>query len=167
MQKELKRIADEVRKFSKQTGDPYVEEKLESAAIGLYNIISRLDMLVSLHNDENTIRDNWDIISDLGWGTKSVDYKKLGEALKLSYPNKIYELREFVRDKQKLLMNKLNEYADIQGNRRTYWKVGDDGFSDLTAHIIGLGKEKYEEVCNNPAIAWTIKYKESFLYVFH
>ncbi len=110
---------------------------------------------------------NWQIITELGWGTKSTDYKKLGAKLKTLYPNKTEQVKTFVRAKQKMLMKKLDEFADKNGDKRTYWKMGDDSFSDLTAHIVGLGKEKYSEVMKNPLVAKTIKYEESFLYVFH
>ena len=107
------------------------------------------------------------MIAELGWGTKSTDYKKLGKKLKMLHPDKTEQVKTFVHAKQKMLMKKLDEFADRNGDKRKYWKMGDDSFSDLTAHIVGLGREKYYEVTKNPIIAKTVKYKESFLYVFH
>ena len=107
------------------------------------------------------------MIAKIGWGTKSVDYNKLRKKLNLLFPNHRNILHSFVCAKKKILKAKLDEFADKNGNRRTYWGMGDDSFDDLTAHIIGLGKETYYKIMRNPILAKEIKYKESFMYVFH
>ena len=47
--------------------------------------------------------------------------------------------------------------------------VSDDGLWDLTAHIVGLGKEVYYKVVNDPVLI--VNYKddcvENFGYAFH
>lgn len=110
---------------------------------------------------------NWQIIEDLGWGTKSTDCKKLGQYLRRIYPNHFDDVEKFVRNKQKILKKELDDWAEKHGDKRTYWGMGDDSFDDLTAHIVGLGKNKYSEIMKYPPKAKDIKYEESFIYVFH
>lgn len=47
-------------------------------------------------------------------------------------------------------------------------RLGDDGCSDLSNHIIGLGYKTYSDVFSNPylAIGYSNEYIESFSYVF-
>ena len=49
--------------------------------------------------------------------------------------------------------------------------IGDDGFSDLVAHAVGLGKDVYSAVLKNPKLlmipARENKYIENFTYSFH
>jgi hypothetical protein len=46
--------------------------------------------------------------------------------------------------------------------------IGDDGFSDLIKHVVGLGKKKFHELINNPIkivkMAMDSNYKECFSY---
>ena len=75
-------------------------------------------------------------------------YKEKGEWLKNNYsPEQIRQLKEFVKNKRSILVDKLTSIT-IQ------WGTGDDGFWDLTAHIVGLGKNEYYMSLNN-----------SFLYI--
>lgn len=109
----------------------------------------------------------WRIIAELGWGTKTTDYKALKQELKESQTEAtINQLEIFVWEKQKGLMEHLVDAAGSEGINY----ASDDGFSDLTAHIVGLGKAKYLEVIDRPSIAMemgiNIDYAESFLYVF-
>lgn len=105
----------------------------------------------------------WGIIAELGWGTKTEDLMVLKTQLKETHPEDILHLGQFVYEKQQNLMKHLKEAGKID-------YAGDDGFSDLTAHIIGLGKAKYLAVIDNPSIAREmgvgLDYVESFLYVF-
>ena len=113
----------------------------------------------------------WNIIDVLGWGTKSVDYKELGKMLADKYPDDIKELQIFVEDRRKELIQIMDKYTNTLPGNKSYWGVSDDGFLDLTAHIVGLGKQKYLDIILNPCIAKDIsskqEYKENFEYIFH
>ena len=129
----------------------------------------RKKTLTITHKDSSSVTSHWDIVEQLAWGRgyhKSTDYKKLGE--QLDEVMNVYEIQKFakwVQEKREVLSKKLIEYkADA-------WGIGDDGFWDLTAHIVGLGKKKYEETIENPREAEQIvnaqSYVENFQYIFN
>lgn len=112
----------------------------------------------------------WGIVENLGWGIESTDYKSIGKKLAIDYPNYIERLSDFVQLKRELLVSRLNEYANERGSFRTYYGIGDDSFWDLTAHIVGLGQEKYFQIFENPEIAKKMvderDFVENFQYIF-
>ena len=113
----------------------------------------------------------WDIIFDIGWGIKTVDYKLLKKYLLDNYSDKeikrIKEFAIFKRRELKVVLNKFENDIGVPG----YYAVGDDGFWDLTAHIVGLGKVRYESVMKDPSIARLMSinnmFKENFEYSFN
>lgn len=113
----------------------------------------------------------WDIIIDLGWGVKSTNYKLIRLSIYDRYSEKeINKLAEFSKFKRKELQNRLKEY-EKQIGIPSYYNISDDGFWDLSAHIVGLGKEWYYLVMKNPEIAKDISdnhmYVENFEYIFN
>jgi len=113
----------------------------------------------------------WAMIFDIGWGIKSLDYKFIRKNLLDRYLDKdLLRLKEFVKYKRKELCKILTEY-EIKIRIKNYFRVSDDGFWDLTAHIVGLGKERYDSIIENPEIAQEISinymYKENFQYIFN
>jgi len=88
--------------------------------------------------------DFWSLIEPYGWGTKSRNYKAIKKDLmgKLS-PDEAEELGATYRK----LSNKLYKVLDgvVEG-------LGDDGFGDLIAHIIGMGRREYEAVLKDPEL---------------
>ena len=50
-----------------------------------------------------------------------------------------------------------------------FFKYGDDSWDDMTNHIIGMGKETYFAILNDPKLAaeYTENFVESFTYCFH
>lgn len=116
--------------------------------------------------------DYWKIIEFANWG-KRTDYKKIGkEMFSVFKPEIIKETEEFYREKLSELKDILKNHAEKKtGNRHGYYTVSDDGFWDLRAHIIGLGKEYYNQVLENPELAKELAdnrgYVENFGYIFN
>lgn len=113
----------------------------------------------------------WDIINTIGWGVKTTNYTQIKNFLKDNYDKKIViKLQLFCKEKRKKLINILDDYENKIGIS-SYYGVSDDGFWDLTAHIVGLGKHWYYQVIENPEIAKEIAdnymYKENFEYIFN
>jgi len=113
----------------------------------------------------------WNIINTIGWGVKTVNYKQIREFLKDNFNDDfIIRMKIFCVQKRKELASALDEYEDKIG-LSNYYGVGDDGFWDLTAHIVGLGKHWYYDTIKYPEIAKEIAdnymYKENFEYIFN
>lgn len=113
----------------------------------------------------------WNIILNIGWGVKSTNYNYIRYNLWNTYTEKeINKISEFSRFKRKQLQNILKDYENKIGIK-SYYNVSDDGFWDLTAHIVGLGKQWYYLVIQNPDIAKDISdnhmYVENFEYIFN
>jgi len=110
----------------------------------------------------------WGLVSKLGWqkGSDSTDVQKkfmklvptLGEAEAAS--NTFTKLQGW-------LSTRIDEWLKDTKSRIP---VTDDGFMDLTAHIIGLGAASYKAVMEDPNLAVERAkkrdYTESFAYVF-
>lgn len=106
----------------------------------------------------------WNIIDDIGWGTKTTDYRNVFEYLLKTYTiDDIIKLRLFCIEKRKSMQTWLRNSSS-----GVYW--GDDRFWDLGAHIVGLGKEQYYAIKEDINIAIDMcdnfRYTENFEYSF-
>lgn len=116
--------------------------------------------------DEETF---WEAVEEIGWGTPT---KEFFEQIKSQIFSAWSE--EFFHSFTKLLYEKKNALARrievFEEANDTSCGVGDDGFSDLTSHIVGLGRREYEATMKDPWCAihrasnW--EFQESFLYCF-
>lgn len=102
----------------------------------------------------------WEKVAEIGWGTKTTDYDQIkAKILRAWTPAFTASFRERKRELNDKLYKRLDPV--ITG-------VSDDGFMDLRDHIIGLGRETYEAVMKDPAVAQKIvdehSYRESFSY---
>lgn len=106
--------------------------------------------------------DMWDIVDQIGWGTKTTDYKFISRMLLKMSGTKRNEFEAFVRSKEAELSKRLYDIVD---------GPSDDGFSDLCWHIVGLGKIVFDTCMKDPLYAQelydTDQYKESFAYCLH
>ena len=108
----------------------------------------------------------WGIIDLALWAPDfNTDVSK--RELKLRLPA-LAHLKQF-RDKFTKLYNSLyNTVIKHEQATETSCGVGDDGFSDLLHHIIGLGKEEYEKAMKKPSLViertQRDDYTESFAY---
>jgi len=114
----------------------------------------------------------WSIIDDIDWKgacikakTKKRPYDIVAEAIVKNYSEYLLEIREFARNER------LSIKIFLSNNNIS---TGNDSGWDLTAHIIGCGKDYIEEVkkkvlsgeYTNENIYKEIKYKENFEYSF-
>jgi hypothetical protein len=103
----------------------------------------------------------WDLVDSIGWGTKTTDNDVVRKRLLNELtPEQMEQMREHFSEFQGQLYE-LAEEIDIEN-------VSDDGLSDLTAHIVGLGKAEFERHVNSPkeiqVRANLREYTESFSY---
>jgi hypothetical protein len=110
----------------------------------------------------------WNLVKEIGWGTKTTDNKMIKRTLRKEYNEEfIKSMKDIAVRQRRALATIMDEHALKEtGNITGYWDVSDDSFWDLTAHIVGLGKEVYDFICKNPIYAKTIEYKENFEYCF-
>lgn len=122
-----------------------------------------------IHINTTTEEDlKWAVIERLNWiNVKSSDeINDISEFLKNNYDEKIISnVAEFAKLKRKELSEILTKY-EKQINVRNFYNVSDDGFWDLTAHVVGLGKDFYHLVLMKPEIARTVNAVENFEYIF-
>lgn len=107
----------------------------------------------------------WKIVDDMGWG-KSYDYKAMQKKLLRSMtPEEIDEFHDMFEKLRGKVDRAVIEYRN-EHDPGAY--VSGDGFGDLTAHIIGLGKREYDAVMRDPSKGWKRyqdgDYRESFSY---
>jgi hypothetical protein len=102
----------------------------------------------------------WDLIEPYGWGTRTTDYKKIEKDLLRKLTPDQAEAMQEVYGK---LSGKLYKALD-----RVVEGLGDDGFGDLIAHIIGMGRREYSAVLRDPELgaerARNYDFTESFSY---
>ena len=93
----------------------------------------------------------WEVVDEIDWGRKSKTnryYSKVIMAAAKSWSPEFQKSFDAIfREKQGELMRFIARYEKAYN---ISCEVGDDGFSDLTAHIVGCGKKIYEESCSEP-----------------
>lgn len=113
-----------------------------------------------------TEQEFWAITEPYGWGVSTTDYSAIrSDLIGRITPDESMLMFHTFRELKGKLMTAIEGYEHRTGAR---CPVGDDGFEDLCAHIIGLGKAAYEAHLANPALAIERAerrdYKESFGY---
>jgi hypothetical protein len=110
----------------------------------------------------------WALVERIGWADESVGHEARGKALAgeldvletTSASSALYRLTGRLR-------TRLEEWEE---ESQKHIPCGDDRFSDLCNHIVGLGRAEYERVWENPALALERAerraFRESFAYVF-
>lgn len=104
----------------------------------------------------------WNIVESCGWGTKTVDYNQIKKDLIKNLT--LQESRRFFKvfsEKEQELSIALFKHIK---------NLGDDSYSDLISHIIGLGKKTYYQTLYSPDLgkerALKYDFVESFRYCF-
>lgn len=134
-------------------------------------------MIIQMSNQKNWIMTEerfWYLVSKIGWGTKSTDYRQLGIelALYIKDEHEVKDLRSISNSMKDKLANVIFVFLarlDAKGETVSYhYWGGDDSFWDFKAHIVGLGKEFYDSVISNPVNMAKVgnNFKENFDYVF-
>ena len=111
----------------------------------------------------------WKVVDDISWGTYNTDYMENRRILNKEHSLQfIHSMKMFAIQKRKELKIIMDDFAIKETGKSTnYWGVSDDGFWDLTAHIVGLGEKMYYFILENPIYAKSIKYSENFEYSFN
>ena len=109
----------------------------------------------------------WQLVGQLGWGTRTTDYKSLERVLMARYtPDQAMAIQAAYDRFSEQLKQRLEQW-ERSGDGRAF-RTGDDGFWDLRAHIIGLGKREFDAVMADPRLAWeranANSYTENFSY---
>ena len=102
----------------------------------------------------------WEEVAKIGWGTKGTKYDKIKrELLERWTPAFCASFRERYEEANSKIYKLL--FDVVEG-------LGDDGYGDFIAHIVGLGKAEYERVLEDPSLAnkraQDGDFKESFAY---
>jgi hypothetical protein len=110
----------------------------------------------------------WLLVDQLGWGRSSTDISALAQELarKLT-PVELEAMSDRLFERRSALARHLEEWEERKGKQQI--EAGDDSFSDLVCHIIGLGELEYRRVLAKPQLAAkrarARDYSESFSYV--
>ena len=93
----------------------------------------------------------WDVVAAIGWGTITTEYDDIETALNTIYSetqiDKVHKQAEAYRKQ----LRKVIDAYEREHNIENFFNESDDGWWDVVAHIVGLGKEVYEEGLRNPA----------------
>jgi len=108
----------------------------------------------------------WSIIDAIGWGNITTDNDSIKVALSKVYDKrKIESIGEMASRLRERLAKRVEKY-EAQNQIENLFNVGDDGFWDVTAHIVGLGKEAYDKAMKDPSSFVELDYEENFEYSF-
>ena len=129
-------------------------------------------------NRLNRRKDNdvWSIINAIGWSKKTTNYEDIKLSLKDTLSSR--EFKKFEKDVYRLIKNVKTIAIDAHSKYKidNIFRDSDDGWSDATAHIVGLGKTSYDDFMAHPLIYVAKKTeehgdrfwaKENFTYIFN
>lgn len=112
-------------------------------------------------------RQVWSIIEAIGWGTITTDYESIQVALSKVYQNrKIESIGKRVHQLRRKLVDRVYDYEKQNGIENLFQESG-DGFWDVTAHIVGLGKAEYAKAMKDPSAFAKLDATENFEYGFN
>lgn len=110
----------------------------------------------------------WGVVAELGWDMKG-DYEAGKKFLLEKFPTYegAEEYSEHLGDVFDKLYKNQVDWCQENWEKRTT-DCGDDGFSDLLHHVVGLGKEEYDRAMEDPWLvvkrARSYDFMESFAY---
>jgi len=111
----------------------------------------------------------WKLIEAMNWEKYSKEYRGYYEvASNLSETHTkevIEEMQEFVTARVHELCICIDTYEKAN-NTRCGEYGGDDSFSDMVCHVVGLGEAKFNEIMNDPKKLNGMEFVESFSYCF-
>ena len=120
--------------------------------------------------DQTTEGKYWDMVLELDWPRSASQDKRIKTMLCFTQKHRsaLSDFTKFVRNKARELRDVINSYEEKTGKS---CNVGDDGFSDLCYHIVGLGKTQFKAVIARPQLALKRaqqgNFEESFAYMLH
>jgi len=106
----------------------------------------------------------WEMVKSFNWPNDDCDVAK-ARAVRTYTQDQIRAFDQEFGKKRNCVGQALERWEQEHG---ADYYLGDDGFSDLTCHIVGLGNEVYEASITDPSLiakrAETCDYVESFSY---
>jgi hypothetical protein len=107
----------------------------------------------------------WSLIAQLGWGRPTMDRAELARTLasKLS-PLELEAMFSRLFELRSALSKHLEAWEERKGGQQI--EAGDDSFSDLVCHIIGLGEAEYRKVIAKPSLAAKRARKNDYIQSF-
>ena len=111
----------------------------------------------------------WDCVAEIGWPVKSATLTKAA-ILRAWTPEFGTSFRKIMEEKVSQVYKVFQEYEkqDLSERQRGQYYLSDDGISDFTNHVVGLGKTVFEEELADPIKlferACNSDYQESFSY---
>ena len=130
------------------------------------------DELEELEKSYDPDAAKWEAIKQIGWSEENSDYRKLAKQHS-QWLDK--SLKEFSVQKRKQLQSHLKavESHKLTGhNWYENWQtvrgepMSDDGFWDMTANVVGHGRDAFESVLENPLETSKYGRVENFEYIF-
>ena len=114
----------------------------------------------------------WEAVKQIGWSEENSDYQKLAEQhsqwldinLRDFVVQKRIELQDHLRNVESNGLTGHNWYENWQTVRGE--PMSDDGFWDMTANVVGHGREAFEAVLKNPLETAKYGRVENFEYIF-
>ena len=106
----------------------------------------------------------WEIIDKLNWSLDH-DYRRIRGEIKLLGEEISAQIREFAYEKQGEVCSQYEE--DWLGEPGI--NCSDDGWSDLTAEVVGRGREFHKNITVGElqTMATNNTYYENFMYIFY
>lgn len=90
----------------------------------------------------------WDAVAEIGWGTKTMDYRRVEERLLQSWDGPFtHGFKTKLTEKWTELIDVVEEFEKREG---VTCGLVEESFWDLMHHIVGLGKKEYEATLKNP-----------------
>ncbi len=110
----------------------------------------------------------WTIIESLDWDNRSKTENRAYETIKMEFLHTYTkgiakEVGEFIGARSKELYDAYDKHETNGGERHGNFG-GDDSFSDMMHHVIGMGRKTFEAVMNDMSELDNVKYVESFSY---
>ena len=110
----------------------------------------------------------WSLVEQIDWATRSKGSTDEGKRFVLGLLSQ--EEAEAFRDQMQALESDLSRRFDAYAAEKgVQYGLGDDSWSDMLSHIIGLGREEYEANLAHPSLALARAnagdYRESFHYI--
>lgn len=93
----------------------------------------------------------WQEIEALKWGI-DFNYERIANELAVLPPDTSKAIKKFARGMQRNLMEAIKDWEE---ENRTLDICSDDGFNDVTAHIVGLGEQAFNAAIENPVLVET------------
>lgn len=111
--------------------------------------------------------DFWSIVDAIGWGSITENYDLIKSCLlEVFTKEQILKIHEKAIAARKILDKRVAKYEE-ENNIDNLFGTGDDGRWDVLAHIVGLGKDTYNDAMENPGRYSKIKSSENFEYSFN